>query len=136
MARSSQVRFRYPALLMQVARQGQTGVWLLRPAWRGLYWALTELPARLEALLPEPPVVPLSALEATPAPSSPSDKSPTRSSERRRRLLQVPHSVLRPSRAGPPQLPVYDPVVNHCSIKARDFDQWPRICAWMHRCVA
>ncbi len=52
--------------LLQVAQQGKTGLWLLRPAWRAAYWALTELPAHLEAMLPATPVVPLSAAKPVP----------------------------------------------------------------------
>ena len=49
-------------LILQIAKRGSTGTWLLRPAWRAMFWAVTEAPARLEEMLPAWPVVPLAAL--------------------------------------------------------------------------
>ena len=46
---------------LQIAQQAKTGKWLLRPVWRAIYWGLTEMPARLEAVLPPPTVVPVSS---------------------------------------------------------------------------
>ena len=52
---------------LQIEARGKTGPWLLRPAWRALFWAITEMPALLEAtLLPPPPAVPLAALGVAP----------------------------------------------------------------------
>ncbi len=48
-----------PEHSLQIARQAATGPWLLRPLWRAVFWALTELPARVEATRPPPPAVPL-----------------------------------------------------------------------------
>ena len=60
--RVDNAKSRWPSLL-QVAQQGQTGPWLLRPLFRAAFWAFTVLPAHLEAMIPSPPSVPLSALE-------------------------------------------------------------------------
>ena len=46
-----------PAVL-QIAERVRTGPWPLRPFWRALHWTITELPARLEALLPPLMIVP------------------------------------------------------------------------------
>ena len=53
--------------LLQMAERAETGPWPLRLCWRALYWAITELPAHLEALLPWPPVVPYAVHEPMPA---------------------------------------------------------------------
>ena len=53
-------------VLLQIARQATSGPWLLRPAWRAAYWALTEVPARLEAMLPPSQAVPLTAYNHLP----------------------------------------------------------------------
>ncbi len=40
---------------MQIAALAKTGPLFLRPLSSAAYWAMTELPARLEAALPSPP---------------------------------------------------------------------------------
>ena len=54
-----------------MAARTKTGPWLTRSYWRAVYWAITEMPARLEAMLPPPATVPCSELE--PAPAQPED---------------------------------------------------------------
>ena len=53
-------------MLLQIASRAETGLSQLRPIWRATFWALTELPARVEALLPRPSVKPMSAMKPTP----------------------------------------------------------------------
>ena len=57
---------RHDHAVLQIARKSTIGPWPLRPFWRAAYWALTELPARLEDILPTAPTVPLTALKSLP----------------------------------------------------------------------
>ena len=50
----------------QIARKSTIGPWPLQPFWRAIYWALTELPAHLEDVLPPAPTVPLTASKSLP----------------------------------------------------------------------
>ena len=51
---------------LQVDMRAKTGPWLLRPVWRALFWAITEAPAHLEAMMPPPPAISLAALGLAP----------------------------------------------------------------------
>ena len=55
-----------PALL-QIAERARTGSSLLRPLWSTVLWVIIELPARLEAMLPPPLLVPYPAHKPVPA---------------------------------------------------------------------
>ena len=51
---------------LQIQRQTIVGPRRLRPIWRTVFWSLTKLPARLEAMHPPPPAVLLAVHQRAP----------------------------------------------------------------------